>query len=157
MSEFINFLCDSLDSENQVKNALDRAWSKDVNLILYILYRIELLKREQSPNSYTPLSFKDLEIRERVASPVQSDDYYATESIGNITPLRLILDDWDYCTFTAKKRLLVNEIAVDLILSKEIHDEDRWDTNLATAIRHRAQDLLSHFDSIWRPILIDYI
>ena len=157
VNDFVNFLCNSLDSTDRVKNALNQAWSVDDNLVLYILYRIELSKREQSSNLYAPLSFKDLETRERIVSPVESSDYYATESIGNMIPLKSSLDDWDFCSLTAKKRLLVKEIAIDLILSEEVHDEDGWDTNPVAKIRHRAQDLLSHFDGIWCPILTDYI
>lgn len=157
MSDFVGFLYGSLDPQDQVRNALDRAWSKDTNLILYILYRIELFKREQRQDLDTPLSFEELKVRERIVSPVQSSDYYATESIGNITPLRLVLDDWDYCTFTAKRRLLVRDIAIDLILSREIHDEDGWDTNPVSEIKSRTQDLLFHFDRIWQPVLQDYI
>ena len=156
--DFVNFLRDSQGPVEQVRKSLDRAWSKDPNLILYILYRIELFRREENPNSYTPLGFKNLTVSERIAYPVQSEDHHIAESIGNITPLTsAALDDWDYCSFKAKKRFLVEEIAVDLILSEEIYDKDGWDTDPAAEIKRRSSDLLSYFNSIWKPDLGKYI
>lgn len=158
VSDLVNFLYSSLDSADQINKSLDRAWSRDPNLILYILYRIELLKRDRNPNSYTPLSFKDLKVRERIAYPVQSDNYHIAEGIGNITPLTsAALNDWDYCSFKAKRRFLVEEIAGNLVLSTEIYDKGGWDTDPAAEIERRSNDLLFYFNSIWKPDLGEYI
>lgn len=156
--EFAENLQATLPTSSDVTDTLDQAWSKDVNLILYILYRTELLKRvELGSTPYAPLSFKDLKFRSRIVYPVLSD-YYAADSIGNIT---LLTSDPPYRfpsrPFNEKKLFLIEEIAEGLILSQEIHDEEGWDKNPESVIRDRARDLLSHFDRIWRPVLTDYI
>ena len=150
----------SLDS------ALSRAWSKkDDNLILYILYRIELLRREKKNSSYKPLNFVNLKIQERIASPLSGVNYLATESIGNITPLSSEPDDnWDSFTIECKQKLLP-KLAPDLELSTEIVSESAWRSNPETQIMARTngfviqfqRDLETCFDESYLNSSISYV
>ena len=155
LREFAENLQETLP--NSLKEALDQAWLKDVNLILYILYRIELYKREQCFTFYAPLSFKELRSRERIASPGDCDPD-ATKSVGNITILTSVSPyDWDFYAIKAKKQVLVREFANGLRLSEEIRDAKGWDENPNVEISRRAANLLSDFESIWKSNLVNYI
>ena len=151
-------LPDPSNEHFSLDNALSRAWSKkDDNLILYILYRIELLKREaknvQYNGLYKPLNFGDLKVQARIVSPVNDVRYPATECIGNITALSSEPDDnWDSFTIEDKQRLL-KKLAPGLQLSTEITDVLAWLSDPETQIMNRTVDLLSHFNEIWKPVL----
>ena len=157
--EFAATLQDHLpDFSNQffsVGNAFSRAWSeKDDNLILYILYRIELLRREGEV-SYKPLSFGDMKVQERIATPLDCR-YPATESIGNIAPLTSDPGaDWDSNSINDKQNLL-RKLASDLKLSEEIVKAD-WGSEPERQIENRTLTLVSDFNKIWNPNLADYI
>ena len=138
-------------------NALSCAWSKDDNLILYILYRIELLRREEKDGLYKPLNFGDLKVQARMVSPLGDVSYPATESIGNMILLTGELDDdWDSFAIERKQQLLP-KLAPGLELSIEITHEPAWVSVPKTQIMNRTTDLLSDFSKIWKPILADYI
>ena len=152
IKEFANNLRETLPDPLKTEEALAQAWSKDVNVILYILYRIELYKRLSEPSSYTQLVFKDFKFRERIALPMYQGGFYAADSIGNIIPLRSEPPErFPLRPFNEKKEFLVEMIAEDLVLSQEIYNNIHWDETslVAGAIENRAADLLSCFNSIW--------
>ena len=138
----------------EAEEALKQTWSKDVNLILYILYRIELCKREAAGREFRWLNFRDLEMPSRLVFQCM-DDFYAADSIGNITPLREDLDE-DLRSFSFKdQKTFLREFAPDLILTEEICS---WTTDtISTAeICGRTEDLLCHFSKIWKHA-VDYL
>ena len=160
LEKFTNNLQKTLP-EDSLKDALNSVWSKDANLILYILYRVELLKRETSCESYTYLNFKELEIPVRIALQV-NQDYRTIQSIGNITPLRSNSPEWDLHAWDSypintKQSSLVGHSARGLVLSQEISEDDKWETDPAQAIADRTTNLLEHFDKVWKPNLADYV
>ncbi len=132
-------------NSEEVRKALEQAWSKDHNLILYILYRIELLKRGRPQSS----DFKSLKVPERIECRGLTD-YSVVDSIGNITPLTSTApDQWHLLPFTEKKIFLEDEIANGLILTQEICTCDTWNTE---EIYCRANELISSFYAIWPPV-----
>ena len=151
-------LPDDKNEHFSLDNALSRAWSKkDDNLILYILYRIELFRRTEHRGLYKPLDFENLRVQERIASPLNGVSYLATESIGNIISLSSEPDvNWDSFTIERKQQLL-SELAPDLELSTEIFHEPAWLSDPETQIMNRTDALVSNFDKIWKPVLTNYI
>ena len=91
VKEFVVFLSDSNNSPNawptneQVKDALQGAGAKDVNahLIVYILYRIELLKRDTPlKDAGVQLRFKDFGNREHIMPRKWSNHWPLPVNIG---------------------------------------------------------------------------
>ena len=152
IEKFANNLRETLPNPLKTEEALAQAWSKDVNVILYILYRIELYKRLSEPSSYAQLVFKDFKFRERIALPIYEGGFYAADSIGNIMPLRAKPPEhFPLRPFNEKREFLVEMIAQDLVLSQEIYNNIHWDEAafVVGAIENRAADLLICFNSIW--------
>ena len=148
VGDFAEGLHGTWPNSEQVRKALEQAWSKDDNLILYILYRIELHKRELSGRTYKPLGFKDLETSERIKPPRAPLDYYAADSIGNIIPLiNAFGNGWDELPFEEKKWYIEDD-AKELILLQEICEYDNWSTE---EINCRVDDLIDSFSLIWPP------
>ena len=90
VKEFVTFLgsgspTDAWPTDNQVKDALRKAgaWDVDARLIVYILYRIELLKRQGKPyqDADSQLRFKDLGNREHIMPRKWSNHWPLTEKL----------------------------------------------------------------------------
>ena len=158
INDFVKFFCNTLEQDSLVKESLNRSWTVDRKLIMYILYRIELFKREQNTISFPPLCLDDLSVQERLINfRVPHNDIFIDESLGNLVPLRNELPDWSSCTFKAKIKLLNDELAVDLELARELHNTDKWDNDPKECIISRADDLFICFDNIWKQDLTDYL
>ena len=127
----------------EVHEALKQAWSKDNNLILYILYEIEIHKR----GDRSTLTLNDLTGPERIVSECPPD-YYAPDSIGNLMPFKKILNLDDYPCDSPFNKSFLKECAADLKLTEEICKEGSW---AADQINARTKDLLNCFDKIWKP------
>ena len=131
-------------TDDLVKKALEQAWSKDNNLILYILYELEIHKG-QDPSM---LGLEDLQGLGRIVSPNFYSDYHALDSIGNLMPLKLDPEGYpDNSRFDNEKKELLKYYAADLILTEEVCNQSCWN---AKEIHERTQDLLSCFDQIWK-------
>ncbi|MDE0398949.1 MAG: DUF262 domain-containing protein [Candidatus Poribacteria bacterium] len=140
-----------------LNSALSCAWLKDDNLIRYILYRVELFRRQIKGGSWESLNFGDLKVQVRIVSPISGVSYRATESIGNIIPLSSEPDEnWDSFAIDCKQQLL-SKLAPNLELPTEIANEAVWVSDPETQITNRTGDLLYDFDKIWKPVLTDYI
>ena len=162
--EFARFLSNTWPDYDQVLDALEQVQiHRNNNLILYILYRIELKIRDSLSISW--LSFKDLKTLERLVLPEDlisdlpynsqlsqrvSEVYEAIDSIGNIvaTTTSDIPPDWSDLSFVEKKDILEKQVAPELILTKNILKLTECGL---TAIQTRTDDLLSEFRKIWPP------
>ena len=149
VGDFVADLRDTWPDKNRIKTALEQAWLKDHNLILYILYRIELRKRECSARTYSSLDFKDLKSLLRIMRPRDLSDQVAADSIGNIMPTTTVTRLLD-ASLEEKKHSLP-QIAGDLILSGEIckWNIDPTGQKNTEEINNRAEDLIDSFSSIW--------
>ena len=135
------------DSE-QVEKALNQAWSKDENLILYILYGIELHKGGLKNSQ---LGFKDLKGPMRIVYPNFLSDFHVAASIGNLTFFTSLPDDGLFSSpFDIEKKLHLEELAENLILTKEICAKESWNTS---EITDRTANLFYHFEQIWKPVV----
>ena len=167
VSEFARFLSNTWPDYDQVLDALEQVpIHRNNNLILYILYRIELRIREGL--SIPELSFKDLKTIERLVLPEDlisnlpydsqltervSEVYEATDSIGNIaaTTTSDIPPDWSDLSFVEKKGVLVTQVAPELILTQNIC---KFTDCGVTEIQTRTEELLTDFNKIWPPASI---
>ena len=165
VSKFAKFLSNTWPDYDQVLDALEQVpVHRNNNLILYILYRIELKIRENL--SMQLLNFKDLKTIERLVIPEDlisdlpydsqltervSEVYEATDSIGNITATTTldIPPDWSDLSFVEKKDVLTTQIAPALILTENIGEFTNFGV---TEIQERInKELLPAFNKIWPP------
>ncbi len=148
VSDLANALYGTWPDSEQVKRALGQAGSKDDNLILYILYRIELYKRE--PKNFQ-LGFNSLQGPEPIVDRLfLSDDYHAADSIGNLMPLTSRSEDGLRASpFDKEKKMHLEDLAKDLVLTTEICAKENWTT---AEITSRESDLFLHFEQIWKSI-----
>ena len=160
--EFARFLSNTWPDYDQVLDVLEQvSIHRNNNLILYILYRIELKIRESL--SISGLSFKDLKTIERLVLPEDlisalpydsqltervSEVYEATDSIGNIaaTTTSDIPLDWSDLSFVEKKGVLATQVAPELILTQNIC---KFTDCGVTEIQVRTEELLTDFNKIW--------
>ena len=147
-------------TDRHVKSALRGAGVKDRRLISYILYRIELIKRANSPLADTKLSLDHLGIEHIMPTtwektwplPMDIHDLHqakrerdnSVQSIGNLT-LATANDNRDMgnSPFPEKKFLLQYS---SIIMNREISLFDEWDV---AQIREREEDLFRCFCKIW--------
>ncbi len=127
----------------EVQEALKQACSKDNNLILYILYEIEIYKG----GDRSALTLNDLTGPEPIISESLSN-YYALDCIGNLMPFRQRLDPEEYPCDSSFNKSYLKACGADLKLTEEICQEHSWDEN---QIDKRTEDLLNCFDKIWKP------
>ena len=164
MCEFARFLSSTWPDYDPVLDALEQvSIHGNSNLILYILYRIEL--RIRKSKSMPLLSFKALKTIEQLVLPEDlipdlpyddqltkrvSEIYEATDSIGNIaaTTTLDIPPDWSDLSFIEKKGVLATQVAPELILTKNICE---FTDCGVTEIQARTEELLSEFNKIWPP------
>ena len=146
--DLVDSLYGSWPGSAQVERALGQAKSKDDNLILYILYGIELYKGG-SKNSQ--LGFDSLQGPEPIVDRLfLHDNYRIADSIGNLMPLTSSPDDGlSASPFDTEKKMHLEEFAGDLVLTAEICAKQNW-TN--AEIADRTADLFSCFQQIWKPI-----
>ena len=164
VSKFTKFLSNTWPDHEPVLDALEQvSIHGNSNLILYILYRIELSIQESKA---MPLfSFKDLKTVERLILPEDlipslpydnqltkrvSEIYEATDSIGNIaaTTTLDIPSDWSELSFVEKKDVLATQVAPGLILTENIC---KFTAYGVTEIQTRTEELLSDFNKMWPP------
>lgn len=163
--EFAKFLSKTWPDYEQVLDALKQVpIHRNSNLILYILYRIELRIRESL--SLPGLSFKDLNTIVRLVLPEDlisdlpydsqltervSEVYEATDSIGNIaaTTTSNIPTDWSDLSFVKKKELLETQVAPELILTQNI--SELTDCGVTEIQERINKELLPVFNEIWPP------
>ena len=147
-------------TDQHVKSALRETGAKHPRLISYILYRIELIKRANSPLAYTKLSLDGLRIEHIMPTnwektwPLPMDLYdlhqakrerdNSVQSIGNLTLATANYNkDMSNCPFSEKKVLLRDS---SIIMNREIFLFDKWDV---AQIREREEDLFRCFCKIW--------
>ena len=147
--DLANFLYGTWPDSEQVERALEQAGSKENNLILYILYEIEL--RKGGPKN-SKLGFKDMQGPEPIVDRrFLRDHYYAVDSIGNLMMLTSNPDSGLHASpFDGEKKMHLEALARDLVLTTEICVKNSWTT---TEITDRAADLFSHFEQIWKPVV----
>ena len=167
VSKFAKFLSNTWPDHEPVLDALEQvSIHGNRNIILYILYRIELSIRESK--SMSLLSFKDLKTIVRLVLPEDltsdlpydsqltervSEIYEATDSIGNIvaTTTSNIPTDWSDLSFVKKKGLLETQVAPELILTQNISElTDCGVTEIQDRIN---KELLPVFNEIWPPAI----
>ena len=148
VSDLAGALYGTWPNSEQVKRALEHTGAKDDNLILYILYGIELSKG--GPKN-SQLGFKNLKGPEPIVDRrFLREHYYATDSIGNLMPLTSSSDDGLRASpFDMEKKMHLEEIAGDLVLTTEICSKESW---TITEITNRTADLFHHFEQIWKPV-----
>lgn len=165
VGKFARFLSNTWPDYDQVLDALEQVQiNRNNNLILYILYRIELKIRERL--SISRICFKDLKSIERLVLPEDlisdlpydsqlaervSEVYEAIDSIGNIvsTTTSDIPSDWSDISFADKKSVLATEVAPELILTKNICE---YIDCGVTEIHSRTEELLTDFSRIWPSV-----
>ena len=147
VSDLTDSLYGSWPDSQQVERALEQARSKDDNLILYILYSIELHKG--APKN-SQLGFNNLQGPEPIVDRLfLHDNYYAADSIGNLMLLTSSPEDGLHTSpFDMEKKMHLEELAKDLVLTREICAKESWTT---VEITDRAADLFFHFERIWKP------
>lgn len=167
VSKFAKYLSNTWPDHEPVLDALEQvSIHGNSNLILYILYRIELSIRKSK--SMQLLSFKDLKTIERLVFPEDlisdlpydsqltarvTEVYEATDSIGNIaaTTKSDIPTDWSDLSFIEKKDVLLTQVAPELMLTQNIC---KFTDCGVTEIQARTEDLLTEFNKIWPPASI---
>jgi uncharacterized protein with ParB-like and HNH nuclease domain len=155
-------LPNSWPTDQNVKSTLKEAGVKNSQLISYILYRIELVKRKNLPISNNVVPLLDQLALERVMpinwnivwpSPpdtvdiakIQKERNKIVQNIGNLTLATHELSmEMKNQSFSEKKEILFKS---DLFLNREIHKFDTWDVQ---QIREREDDLFKCFCSIWQ-------
>ena len=148
VSDLANALYGTWPDSEQVERALEQAWSKDDNLILYVLYGIELHKG--GPKNFQ-LGFNNLQGPEPIVDRLfLHDNYHAADSIGNLMPLILSPEDGLRTSpFDMEKKMHLEALAEDLVLTREICVKENWTT---AEIADRAANLFVHFEQIWKPV-----
>ncbi len=150
IDEIKNVLFDKLEfrGEQEIINAFKSAGSKDDNLILYILYRIES-KNRKVLLEFSCLDLLQIEHKVLPESPDEEGVRYWIErdSIGNITLCTSgTPDGWSDFSFSEKKVALENEVAPDLFLTKGVCKFEKWSAN---EIDDRTDELYDLFCEIW--------
>ena len=148
VSDLVDSLYGSWPDSDQVKKALEQATSKNDNLILSILYGIELHKG--GPKN-SQLDFNSLQCLEPIVDRLfLHDNYHAADSIGN---LMLFTSNSDAglraSPYDTEKKMHLEELAGGLILTSEICSKEKWTTVEITA---RTADLFLYFEQIWKPV-----
>lgn len=146
--DLVDFLYGSWPDTEQIKRALEQAKSKNDELILYILYKIELRK---GGTKNSQLDFNSLQGPEPIVNRLfLHDNYHAADNIGNLMLLTSSPDDGlSASPFDNEKKMHLMELAGDLVSTTEICAKESWST---TEIKDRETDLFSHFEQIWKPI-----
>ena len=179
MNDFVSCLLSKWPEPEKVMEALkaDVFFKRD-ELILYILYRIELWKRECSESSKHPfcsLEFKDLVEVKKVVDPASLQSAIASKAVTTLAtadvpdyqqppPGYVPISGVEQAQEEAAEqtRQVAESIGNikpivkktdELILTKEI-DEKNWDTE---KIRKRTDNLLECFNKIWKPNIKDYL
>ena len=148
VSDLASSLYGSWPASEQVKRALEHATSKDDNLILYILYGIELHK---GGGKKSQLDFNSLQGPEPIVDRLfLRDNYHAADSVGNLMLLTSSSDDGLRASpFDSEKKMHLIELANGLVLTTEICAKENWTT---AEIISREADLFFHFEQIWKPV-----
>ena len=140
----------SLRKVGNQMDSLSRSLRRPISEMLrYIFYRIECLKREETDADTKPvgLSFKDFFSRYILIKPLhRSRDSKTAYSIGNITFCAEHLSA--YFSFSDKKDILLETPNSDLILNEEIEEYSEWRDS---QIRERENKLLACLYEIWPP------
>ena len=149
VDSFTRFLSNSWPSDTQVRNALQSAGSKDPNLILYILHRIECDRPGNVELEFKNLKLLHIEPQEIPDNSGQAVSWYPErDSIGNMTLCTSgPPENWHELPFEEKKETLKTQFAPDLTLTEEICTFTNWG---AEAIEKRVGGFLSVFSKIWR-------
>ncbi len=119
------------------------------DMLRYIFYRMECLKREKASvtTGRIRLNFKDFFFQYTLIKPLhRSRDPKTAYSIGNIT---FCVDHLSaYLSFTDRKDILLGKPNSNLILNEEIEEYSEWED---PQIRERENKLLTCLYEIWPP------
>lgn len=148
VDNFKTFLFDSWPNDTRVREALQSAGSKDTNLILYILYRIECHRQRHSKLEFKNLKLLYIEPPEILDSSEEFVRWYPErDNVGNITICTSVPStDWHNLQFQEKQETLERDFAPGFALTEEICTF----TKEAEAIEKRANRFLSNFCEIWK-------
>ena len=131
-------------------NSLSRSLRRPIwDMLRYIFYRIEYLKRETTTinSDLLSLRFKDFFPQYDLIKPLnKSRDSKTAYSIGNLTFCKKYLSV--YLSFTEKKSILLREPNLSLILNKEMNEYSEWGDS---QIWEREKNLLACLYEIWPP------
>ena len=143
VEQFVEVLSDTWPCPTRVQEVLrGHADTMDPNLVLYILYRIELWKREYYP---TPLNFSGkLDIEQLVSSKDLIDEVYDVEAAESRS-----LDESKKLTVKANEAVK----SIGNIKSSMSSPETGW--NMEDILK-RTTVLLERFDEIWKPKSEDF-
>ena len=144
VSEFVKHLLKTWPDSNEVEKVLrERADSVAPNLVLYILYRIELWKREHSAsfrgNTHPSLNLSSKSVIEQLVSSTDLLKMEA-EASGLARSVQEIQSLTDETSMAAK--------GIGNIKSATSGWETSWNME---KILNRTTVLLDHFDEIWKP------
>lgn len=135
---------------HQIENGSSSARRPVWDMLRYIFYRIECLKRENSPTDSKKgkLSFNDFFTRSVLIQPISKLPNFKTAySIGNLTfcekPLPVDL------SFLKRKEILLQMPNARLQLNKEMRDYPTW--GVKQILQEREKNLLVCFHKIWPP------
>lgn len=147
-------------TDQRVKSALRKAGIKNLRLISYILYRIELIKRANWPLVDTKLSLDGLGIEHIMPAnwektwslPMDIHDLHqakrerdnSVQSIGNLT-LATKNDNRDMANRPFSEKIVLLRDS-GIIMNREISLFDEWGV---AQIREREEDLFRCFCKIW--------
>lgn len=135
---------------HQIENGSSSARRPVWDMLRYIFYRIECLKRENLSTDLEKdkLSFNDFFPRSILIQPVsKSPNIKTAYSIGNLTfcekPLPV-----DF-SFPERKEILLQMPNASLLLNKEMEDYSTW--GVRQILQEREKNLLICFHKIWPP------
>lgn len=144
MDQFVEVLSETWPDPTQVQEVLrERADTVNPNLVLYILYRIELWKREHSP---TPLNFSGKsDMEQLVSSKDLLDEVYDVEAAESRS--------LDKSKELATKATMVAK-SIGNIKIGTYSKETGWNMK---EILKRTTVLLECFNEIWKPKAENYL
>ena len=135
---------------HQIENGSSSARRPVWDMLRYIFYRIECLKRENSStdSKEDKLSFGDFFSRSVLIQPVsKSPNLKTAYSLGNLTfcekPLPV-----DF-SFLKRKEILSQMPNARLLLNREMEDYSMW--SVKQILQEREKNLLACFHRIWPP------
>ena len=134
----------------QIENGSSSARRPVWDMLRYIFYRIECLKREDSSTvlNGVRLSFDDFFRRYALIKPMsKSMNLKTAYSIGNLTFCEEPLPE--HFPFPKRKDILLRMPNARLLLNKEMVDYSTWDTK--QILQEREKGLLTCFHEIWPP------
>ena len=135
---------------HQIENGSSSARRPVWNMLRYIFYRIECLKRENSPtdSKEDKLGFNHFFTRSVLIQPIaKSPNLKTAYSIGNLTFCEKALPI-DF-SFLERKEILLQMPNALLLLNKEMKDYPTW--GVKQILQEREKSLLACFYKIWPP------